>query len=126
MPHIDTQQLFDSLFALSGEVRYVALHVGDDLTMRQRSGISEASSSESDRYEELLVNPTLLTLVGQRGRIDCGGLDFIVIRYGNFFQLIHPLKAGHLSIAIEPGGDPLSLVASVRHILNQHGLWPLA
>jgi hypothetical protein len=120
-----TQQLFDSLFALSGEVRYVALYVGDDLAMRQRRGISEASASESDRYEELLVNPTLLTLAGQRGRIDCGGLDFILIRYGNFFQLVHPLKVGHVSIAIEPEADPLSLVPGVRQILNQHGLWPL-
>jgi hypothetical protein len=120
-----TQQLLDSLFALSGEVRYVALYVGDDLAMRQRRGISEASASESDRYEELLVNPTLLTLAGQRGRIDCGGLDFILIRYGNFFQLVHPLKVGHVSIAIEPEADPLSLVPGVRQILNQHGLWPL-
>ena len=120
-----TQQLFDSLFALSGEVRYVALRLGDNLDMRQRGGISDASSSESDRYEELLVNPTLLTLIGQRGRIDCGGLEFILIRYGNFFQLVHPVKAGHVSIAIEPSGDPLSLVASIRHILNQQGLWPL-
>lgn len=120
------QPLFDSLFALSDNVRYVALRLGDDLNMRQRSGIHEASSSESDRYEELLVNPTLLTLVGQRGRIDCGGLGFILIRYGNFFQLIHPLKTGHVSIAIEPEADPLRLVAGIRHILNQHNLLPIA
>jgi hypothetical protein len=120
------QPLFDSLFALSGDIRYVAFRFGDDIDMRQRGGISEASSSESDRYEELLVNPTLLTLVGQRGRIDCGGLEFIVIRYGNFFQLVHPLKAGHVSIAIETGADPLSLVASIRQILIQHSLLPLA
>jgi hypothetical protein len=121
-----TQQLFDSLFTLSGDIRYVALSIGDDLNLQQRAGIRAASASESDRYEELLVNPTLLTLIGQRGRIDCGGLDFVLIRYGNFFQLVHPLKAGHISIAIEPGADPLSLVASIRQILNQHDLWPLA
>ena len=119
------QQLFDSLFALSSDIRYVALRMDDDLDLQQRHGVSAASSSESDRYEELLVNPTLLTLIGQRGRIDCGGLEFILIRYGNFFQLVHPVKAGHVSIAIEPSGDPLSLVASIRHILNQHGLWPV-
>ncbi len=115
----------DSLFTLSSDVRYVALRIGDSLDLRQRPGISEASSSESDRYEELLVNPTLLTLVGERGRIDCGGLEFILIRYGSFFQLVHPVKAGHISIAIQPSGDPLSLVPSIRHILNQQGLWPL-
>ena len=42
------------------------------------------------RYEELLVNPTLLELTRQRGNIDCGGLEYLVIRYGNFFQLVLP------------------------------------
>jgi hypothetical protein len=121
-----TEQLLDSLFALSQDIRYVALRLGDGLDLRQRPGISEASSSESDRYEELLVNPTLLTLVGERGRIDCGGLEFILIRYGSFFQLVHPVKTGHISIAIQPNGDPLSLVPSIRHLLNQQGLWPIA
>lgn len=119
------EQLPDSLFALSSDIRYVALRIGDRLGLQQRDGISEASSSESDRYEELLVNPTLLTLVGERGRIDCGGLEFILIRYGNFFQLVHPVKDGHVSIAIEPSGDPLNLVASIRQVLIRQGLWPV-
>jgi hypothetical protein len=119
------QQLVESLFNLSGDIRYVALRIGNDLEMRQRHGILDASSSESDRYEELLVNPTLLTLAGERGRSDCGGLEFIVIRYGKFFQLVHPVKAGHISIAIEPGGDPPRLVSGIRQILNQQSLWPI-
>jgi hypothetical protein len=122
---LTTQQLMESIFTLSSDIRYVALRIGNELDMQQRHGIRESSASESDRYEELLVNPTLLTLASQRGRIDCGGLEFIVIRYGNFFQLVHPVKAGHISIAIEPGGDPLSLVASIRHVLNQQNLWPV-
>jgi hypothetical protein len=122
---LTTQQLMESLFNLSSDIRYVALRIGDDLDMQQRQGIRESSSSESDRYEELLVNPTLLTLASERGRIDCGGLEFIVIRYGKFFQLVHPVKAGHISIAIEPGGDPLRLIASIRRILNQQSLWPV-
>lgn len=119
------KQLSDSLFALSSDIRYVALRIGDRLGLQQREGISEASSSESDRYEELLVNPTLLTLVGERGRIDCGGLEYILIRYGNFFQLVHPVKEGHVSIAIEASGDPLNLVASIRQVLIQQSLWPV-
>jgi hypothetical protein len=122
---LTTQQLMESLFNLSSDIRYVALRIGDDLDMQQRQGIRESSSSESDRYEELLVNPTLLTLASERGRIDCGGLEFIVIRYGKFFQLVHPVKDGHISIAIEPGGDPLRLIASIRRILNQQSLWPV-
>lgn len=119
------QQLVESLFNLSGDIRYVALRIGNDLEMRQRHAVLDASSAESDRYEELLVNPTLLTLAGERGRIDCGGLEFILIRYGNFFQLVHPVKAGHISIAIEPSADPLHLIAGIRHILNQQNLWPV-
>ena len=45
----------------------------------------DASGLESDRYEELLVNPTLLTLATQRGNIDCGGLKYLIVRYGNKF-----------------------------------------
>lgn len=46
---------------------------GQDVELRERPDLADASSSESDRYEELLVNPTLITLARQRGEIDCGG-----------------------------------------------------
>ena len=77
-------------------------------------GCVGASSTESDRYEELLVNPTVLTLIERRGRIDCGGLAYVIIRYGNFFQILHALPGGHLSVAIEPQGEPLRLVEALR------------
>jgi hypothetical protein len=32
------------------------------LSLRERAGLHNTSSSESDKYEELIVNPTLLTL----------------------------------------------------------------
>jgi hypothetical protein len=108
---------FDELFAVSPAIRYVAFADGQDVTMRQREGIEEASSSESDRFEELLVNPTLLTLARQRGEIDCGGLEFVVVGYGNFRQLVVPLDAGHVSIAFELDADPLDHVAAVRSVL---------
>lgn len=120
-----SQEFWDDIFALSTEIRYVALRSGGSLDLRQRHRLSRASSSESDRYEELLVNPTLLTLVGERGRIDCGGLEYVVIRYGNFFQLVHPVKDGHVSIAVEPSGDPLGLVPRVREVLARRELWPV-
>ena len=121
-----SEEIWEELFAISSDIRYVALRIGDDLKLKQRPAIAQASSSESDRYEELLVNPTLLTLAEQRGRIDCGGLEFLVIRYGAFFQLLHAVKGGHVSIAVEPTGDPLGLVGRVRGILRARGLWPVA
>jgi hypothetical protein len=113
----DATELITALLALSPDVRYVAVSRGGAVEMRQRAGLANASALESDRYEELLVNPTLLTLVGQRGRIDCGGLDFVVIRYGHFFQLVRPLPDGHLSLSIQPDGDPLAVAAALDRAL---------
>jgi hypothetical protein len=86
------EALATAVFGLSPHVRYVALRIGDGLSLQQRSGLSDASSSNSDRYEELLVNPTLLLLTTARGQIDCGGLEYLLIRYGKFFQLVHPVR----------------------------------
>jgi hypothetical protein len=107
----------DRIFDLSPHIRYVAVAGTSALTMRQRPGIAEASGAESDRYEELLVNPTLLKLTTQRGNIDCGGLDYVIVRYGNFFQLVRPTADGHVSVAIEPHGDPIAIAAAVGKLL---------
>jgi hypothetical protein len=117
MTHRTATDLIPAILALSPAIRYVAVSRGGALEMRQRDGLANASALESDRYEELLVNPTLLTLVGQRGRIDCGGLDFVVIRYGHFFQLVRPLPDGHLSLSIQPEGDPLAVAAALERAL---------
>jgi hypothetical protein len=107
-------QLPDALFALSPSIRYVAVGRGQDVHLRERSGLADASSSESDRYEELLVNPTLLTLARQRGEIDCGGLDYLVVAYGSFFQLVLPVEGGHVSVAIERCQSPIDLADAIR------------
>jgi hypothetical protein len=108
------------VFALSPDVRYVASYVDGHLDLAARAA-PNASAPESDRYEELIVNPTLLTLAGQRGRIDCGGLEYVVVRYGNFFQLVVPVCGGHVSVAVEPTGVPLALVDRIRTIAAEHG-----
>ena len=88
----------------------------------QQAGTTGASSSESDKYEELIVNPAILTLVKQRGNIDCGGAEFVLIRYGNFFQFLLPIEGGHISVCIEPYADPLELLAPIRAALSQADL----
>jgi hypothetical protein len=87
-------RLVDALFELTSDIRYAAVYKHGELSLRQRPNVPLASASESDRYEELLVNPTLLTLTRQRGDIDRGGLDYVVIRYGNFFQFVAPIEGG--------------------------------
>ena len=82
------------VFAISPDIRYVAVADGQQVQMRSRPDLLNASSSDSDRYEELLVNPTLLTLATQRGNIDCGGLRYLIIGYGHFQLWSSPVPLG--------------------------------
>jgi hypothetical protein len=113
--------LITALFDLLPAVRYVAVYRNGALTTRQRSDLSDASAAESDRYEELLVNPTLLTLARQRGDIDVGGLDYLIVRYGAVFQLVIPLAAGHVSIAFDPRANPIDHAPRIVDLLRQGG-----
>jgi hypothetical protein len=106
------------LFARSPDIRYVAVYLNGDLQLAQRPELQGASAADSDRYEELLVNPTVLLLTRQRGEIDCGGLEYVLIRYGNFFTLAYPLDGGHITLGIESAADPLPLVALVREVTS--------
>ena len=62
-----------SLFRLSPAVRHVAVYRHGVLTMAERPNLRLPSSGESDRYEELLVNPAVLTLTEQRAVSDLTG-----------------------------------------------------
>ena len=106
-------------FGASKDVRYVAVYINGELTLRERAGLAAASSSDSDKYEELLVNPTLIKLASQRGNIDCGGLKFLLVRYGNFFQFVYPLKNGHVSVALEPSCDTNSITQVLIKAINE-------
>jgi hypothetical protein len=108
----------ERLAGLSNAVRYVAVsESGAEPEMWERDSGPDSSSSESDRYEELLVNPTLLTLAGRRGDIDCGGLDYLLVRYGNFFQLVVPTASGHVSVCLNPDADISELTHQVLEAL---------
>ncbi len=98
-------QIIDELFNFLLEIRYVAIYQNDELVFKQRQQTSDSSSLDTDKYEELLVNPTLLTIARQRGNIDCGGLRFIIVGYGNFFQLVKEIKNGHISICLDKNAD---------------------
>ena len=103
----------EEVLAISPHVRYVAMYQDRSLKSRQRSGVADPSASESDKYEELIVNPTLLKCATQRGEIDCGGLRFIVIGYGHFHQLVMPIRAGHVSVCFDQDSNPLDFVSRV-------------
>ncbi|MDF5756328.1 hypothetical protein [Spongiactinospora sp. TRM90649] len=113
--------LHDDVFAVSPDIRYVAVATDGRVTTRSRADLADASAAESDLYEELLVNPTLITLAGRRGDIDCGGLDHLIIGYGHFHQLVIPLTDGHLSIAFELPADPAGHLPAIAALLATHG-----
>ncbi len=65
------------------------------------------------------MNPTLLMLTRQRGDIDCGGLRYVIVRYGNFAQVVVPRPdGGHVSIAVEPDVDPVPIGDAVVQLLG--------
>lgn len=111
----------NEIFALSAGIRYVALAHGQHVEMRSRPHLEGASASDSDRYEELLVNPTLLTMARQRGEIDCGGLSHLIVGYRHFHQLVVPLALGHVSIAFDLDTDPVQHLPGVFEVLARHG-----
>jgi len=114
--------VIEDILSLSDDVRYVAVYRDGELVTSSKPGTTEPSSSESDKYEELIVNPTVLTLVKQRGDIDCGGARYVLVRYGNFYQLIVPIRDGHVSVCLEPDADPLRLVEPVQSLMSRHAL----
>ena len=57
------ESLKTQIFSISDAIRYVAIYADDKLISGEKPGIDNTSSSESDKYEELIVNPTLLKLV---------------------------------------------------------------
>jgi hypothetical protein len=110
--------MIDAIFRLGEAVRYVAVYRHGQLEMRSRDGTAGASSPESDRYEELLVNPTLLKLASQRGDIDCGGLESLLVRYGNFYTYVLPTPWGHVSVGIESDADAIGLGRQIADVVR--------
>jgi hypothetical protein len=115
------EKLIEDVFALGG-VGYVALGSGQEIVMREATGMVSHTTSETNFYEELLVNPTLLKLAGQRAELDCGGLNYIAIGYGDFIQFIMPMRNGHISIGVSRKTAVGEFAARVRPLLERHSL----
>ena len=80
-----------------------------------------AQSRTSDFFEELLVNPTLLTIARQRGNLDCSGLRHVIVGYVNFNQVILETHEGHLSLCVELDRDPAQVAAQLADMLERRG-----
>jgi hypothetical protein len=105
--------LIQEILNFSTEIRYVAIYQRGQLSSKRRESLEGSSSDESDRHEELIVNPAVLLLLRQRGTIDCGGLNHVVIRYGSFAQVVKEIAGGHISLCIESTADIEGIAAEV-------------
>lgn len=117
------QAAIQRILKISPDVRYVAIYHRGILASASRPDLANPSSSESDKYEELLVNPTILTLLNQRGNIDCGGLEYVLIRYGSFLEFVASIEEGHVSVGLEPSANPVTLAPQIMAAAS--GLVPL-
>jgi hypothetical protein len=117
------ESLIDAILELSPDIRHVALqHRFAEPMIRDRAGSS--ADAEDERWDERVVNPTLLELAGRRGDVDLGGLDYLVVRYQRATNLLFPLEGGHLSVLLGPDVDPLTLVPAIRAVAARHGAAP--
>jgi hypothetical protein len=116
----EAQRLVTDIFGLGG-IGYVALCSGQDVLLREAPGLVTSTTGESNFYEELLVNPTLLKLASQRAGLDCGGLRYVAIGYGDFVQLIMLTKDGHVSMGVSRKTPVGELAGRVNTVLEQHG-----
>jgi hypothetical protein len=107
------------IFDIGPQIRYVACGEGQRVETAQRDGIADASDASSDFFEELLVNPTLLTLARQRGELDCGGLRHVIVAYGNFNQVVVPAPWGHVSVCVERDADAEVVARQVALLIEQ-------
>jgi hypothetical protein len=116
------ERVSEQVFSLSDDIRSVAMYFHGKLGSVSRPNPSGLSWWDSDKYEEIIVNPTLLTLLRQRGNIDCGGIQHIVIHYGNFTQIVHPINGGHISVGFVPKSDYARFIPRIKKLLSDKKL----
>jgi hypothetical protein len=113
------ERLSGRLFRLEPKIRYVALNQNGQIQeMRQSPLHPSTNPPESDRIEELIVNPTVLEITARRGNIDMDGIRYVVVRYGTQFQLLFPYSDGHLSIGVNLEDDPIEIARKVATALD--------
>jgi hypothetical protein len=118
------EDLAAEIFALGPFVRCVAMGRGQDVHTLERAGVSDASGLSLHRFEELFVNPALMTVSRQRGELDCGGHRYLVVAYGRFSQLIVPIETGYISISLEAIADVEHVAVAVISLLERYELRP--
>jgi len=114
-----SEKISAKLFDLDSNIRYVAINQkGLIVEMEQNPKRPSLNPTETDRMEELIVNPILIELTRRRGNLDMNGMRYVVVRYGTMYELIFPFKDGHLSIGVELNANPTQVAESVAKRLG--------
>jgi len=115
----DATSLVDQILDISEGVRAAAVYRGGEWVSRVRPGVPAPWSGQTDRYEEMLVNPALLTLTHQRGVLDRGGVRYLIVRYEKFFRLLVPLEGGHVSVCLDLRSQPTMLAGPILQLVEK-------
>jgi len=108
------------VFELDPGIRYLAVNQdGEIVEMAQR--LPTHNPVETDRMEELLVNPAILDLTKRRGDLDLDGVRYIIIQYGLQYQAIFNYRNGHVSVGIESDSDAVGVVSKILEHLDLQG-----
>jgi len=106
------------VFELDPGIRYLAVNQdGEIVEMEQR--LPTHNPVETDRMEELLVNPTILEMTKRRGDLDLDGIRYIIIRYGLQNQAVFNYRNGHVSVGIESDSDAVAVVTRIIEHLDK-------
>jgi hypothetical protein len=85
--------------------------------MEQRAEWPSLNPPDTDRMEELIVNPIVLEAKRRRGDLDLDGVRFVVVRYGKQYQVILPFRAGHVSVGVDASADVVGVAGKVAQTL---------
>lgn len=104
------------IFELNPSIRYVAVNQGGEIVEMEQK-LPSFNPADTDRMEELLVNPTVLDITRRRGELDLEGVRFVLIQYGLQYQAIFNYRDGHVSVGIESDSDAIGIVRQIlRHL----------
>jgi len=121
-----TAPIASRLFSLDPDIRYVAVnHGGSICEMEQRAGHPTLNPHETDRMEELIVNPIVLEAVRRRGNLDLDGVRHVVIRYGTLYTVVVPHEDGHVSVGVCLGADVEAIADRVATALATPSSGPM-
>lgn len=111
------KKISEGIFKLDPGIRYVAVNQGGEIVEMEQS-LPSHNPVETDRMEELLVNPTVLNITKRRGDLDLDGIRFVVIQYGLQYQAIFDFLDGHVSVGVNCAANVVAIAKRIREHLG--------